>query len=245
MNGARVHPRACGGSRRREELAAKVAGTSPRVRGKPTSPARPPARSRYIPARAGEAERSACRRRRLQVHPRACGGSLDPFGDDGSRDGTSPRVRGKRCLTPGIRPTLRYIPARAGEALLSVGNRQLFGVHPRACGGSWYLVRANPCAPGTSPRVRGKPGPGDRVRGCRGYILARAGEARGRGRRRRPHEVHPRACGGSPSWLLPSAPGYGTSPRVRGKHDDSPVAAQYSGYIPARAGEASPGLPRP
>ena len=93
---ARVHPRACGGSRLARESQRVPVGTSPRVRGKRPSCARAGTRGGYIPARAGEAVDVGVGRQTMRVHPRACGGSRAAAKSNPNQTGTSPRVRGKR-----------------------------------------------------------------------------------------------------------------------------------------------------
>ena len=93
-----------------------ISGTSPRVRGKPPHVGQRLVQFRYIPACAGEAFFEAGPSGSFMVHPRVCGGSAL----DGKRiklpRGTSPRVRGKRSASFVTVPSLRYIPACAGEA---------------------------------------------------------------------------------------------------------------------------------
>ena len=236
-----VHPRACGGSRRIGASWAVAWGTSPRVRGKLGEGLAAVGAEGYIPARAGEAAVSALRGPSPGVHPRACGGSarVDRIGPDAW--GTSPRVRGKRRRRRRRRGWTRYIPARAGEASAAWSMWRLWGVHPRACGGS-PVFRANKSyISGTSPRVRGKPGAARPPPKGAGYIPARAGEALRRSRRTGRKRVHPRACGGSRRASLTGYPRPGTSPRVRGKRAAARCSFRASRYIPARAGEAGVG----
>ena len=90
------HPRACGANLSRQPPAPSVAGSSPRVRGKPVQPVDDVGGHRIIPARAGQTPpvRSGCRW--VADHPRACGANcyLLPVAIDVI--GSSPRVRGKR-----------------------------------------------------------------------------------------------------------------------------------------------------
>ena len=91
--------------------------------------------------------------------------------------GTSPRVRGKPHRRKRRRSVGRYIPASAGEAKSSAKPVLAGRVHPRECGGSSVPSNSRKDAPGTSPRVRGKPLSSIlSTRGIR-YIPASAGEA--------------------------------------------------------------------
>ena len=174
----------------------------------------------------------------MRVHPRACGGNGFYFAAPHLDKGPSPRVRGKRPgrdtghISPGPSPRVRgklplrasrvavigSIPARAGET--HFGQLQFLSqrVHPRACGGNPGARRCARAAAGPSPRVRGKPGPGDRDLGDGGSIPARAGETRWFRSR----------------WHLRST---GPSPRVRGKLRRCLSRDDVCGSIPARAGE--------
>ena len=236
-----VHPRACGGSNPSAKQGEIAPGTSPRVRGKRSPSGAVRVQIGYIPARAGEAPSGARIRRTPRVHPRACGGSGYQDGEEAGERGTSPRVRGKRRrLRRAGRPG-GYIPARAGEAALAGVTAGLFAVHPRACGGSPGRGPIRGGKSGTSPRVRGKLKPQARELEMLGYIPARAGEA---ARGRAPScgsRVHPRACGGSRHGKPDTVSPTGTSPRVRGKPSNVTRAPGTPRYIPARAGEASPG----
>ena len=132
-------------------------------------------------------------------------------------DGSSPRVRGKRCGAASVAPRVRIIPARAGQTPARPPSPSLCPDHPRACGANNALPDNPMSMYGSSPRVRGKPDQRrDPVRRER-IIPARAGQTcpRVRTRTRRP----------------------GSSPRVRGKRVcRSPLEEPYR-IIPARAGQ--------
>ena len=225
------------------------------------------ARSRFIPARAGN-------------------------GQDG---GSSPRVRGTEPFVAVRVASNRFIPARAGNGKQPADSRRS-GSSPRVRGtepagsrptsrGSSPRVRGTVFArdftsiAGSSPRVRGT---GSSVETAR-FIPARAGNG-APGARRHTSPVHPRACGERPerghdywrSSVHPRACGerasketaisIGSSPRVRGTAEregcacgergfdgssprvrgtelnSSPRAGNgtASGFIPARAGNGIP-----
>ena len=73
---AEVYPRVCGGTHHCEGVTTAFAGLSPRVRGNPLYRLRSGECRRSIPACAGEPEGGPVRRRRRQVYPRVCGGTL-------------------------------------------------------------------------------------------------------------------------------------------------------------------------
>ncbi len=111
---AAVHPRACGERPRGHRCGPFRNGSSPRMRGT-VVPATPPrARTRFIPAHAGNGPRQ----------------ELKYVGPEGS----SPRMRGTgvelRCRS--VRS--RFIPAHAGNGRGRRKGVAGIAVHPRACG---------------------------------------------------------------------------------------------------------------
>ena len=117
-SGARIrsgaHPRACGENPVGRSTAARWAGSSPRVRGKPPT---------FVTATA-----------LFRAHPRACGENLMTQSVATMPQGSSPRVRGKPpwqledLSVPGL------IPARAGKTADQVEAPVVVLAHPRACG---------------------------------------------------------------------------------------------------------------
>ena len=175
---------------------ASLDGSSPRVRGTLRVAFRAGASARFIPARAGNAR---ARRRRFNshpVHPRACGERSMRYLQQLAASGSSPRVRG--TIHNRINHVLRYrfIPARAGNALIRPTGAVGHSVHPRACGErhGFALIVA---------------------RGHR-FIPARAGNARAPVSSARHGAVHPRACGERRNRHAELVSQLGSSPRVRG-----------------------------
>ncbi len=236
--GRSVHPRACGERPQDELVVLADFGSSPRVRGTRSAPARRHRPRRFIPARAGNAGVPIGLPRRRAVHPRACGERWTLPPDEGQPAGSSPRVRG----TPGRRDRrarrMRFIPARAGNAAGCASTGARPAVHPRACGERVAQRGDDQREAGSSPRVRGTlPGrlPG---RGRIRFIPARAGNAIRPSMVRFHGSVHPRACGErtiAPTWTGLHT---GSSPRVRGTRDGVGAGHPSSRFIPARAGNA-------
>ncbi len=177
------------------------------------------ARSRFIPARAGNFSRVVCAKR--TVHPRACGERpLEDIEDRRFIPARAGNTRQWRRLTPGpgSSPRVRGTPGSRVRARISV--------HPRACGEHWHrerkvsravhpracgelTIKAGPSATGSSPRVRGTHfhmdscssvhprACGEHVCGLAAtelrFIPARAGNSRAAFNDHPP--VHPRACG--------------------------------------------------
>ena len=131
----------------------------------------------------------------MPVHPRGCG-------EYGSATHSSV-------------PTVRFIPAGAGNTYKARGGCFALSVHPRGCGE--YLLHEVTLhrGPGSSPRVRGilpaleygpeYAGSSPRVRGILltplgvlfegRFIPAGAGNTKGKQVGPLPHPVHPRGCG--------------------------------------------------
>ena len=133
-----VYPRVCGGTRTGRHYRAVRLGLSPRVRGNPPGPPRPPHTPRSIPACAGEPSRMTVSRMKLLVYPRVCGGTAC------------------RCLCHA--GPERSIPACAGEPLSRLRIRGRYEVYPRVCGGTQPQGGPKRRPKGLSPRVRGNPG---------------------------------------------------------------------------------------
>ena len=172
-------------------------GSSPRVRGKPA-------------LSEGGGSFSV-------AHPRACGENGGRHHAGAHGPGSSPRVRGKHEVLAGVRGDGRLIPARAGKTDFAAARPSATPAHPRACGEN-SLVRATSArSPGSSPRVRGKPGPRHPPAPSAGLIPARAGKTPPASPPIRSARAHPRACGENALEMVMLAVDAGSSPRVRGK----------------------------
>ena len=170
-------------------------GSSPRVRGKRGRVCRFVCSSRLIPARAGKTRAIAGSPVPTGAHPRACGENpvrppLRP-----RPLGSSPRVRGKRGSSRATDAAHRLIPARAGKTASSGAPPGSARAHPRACGENWAATDMGSSAPGSSPRVRGKPAPCAAPPAGGGLIPARAGKTSCASSTTRRTSAHPRACG--------------------------------------------------
>ena len=111
--------------------------------------------SGLIPACAGQTGFLVLVAKRWRAHPRVCGADLSNDLTNLSRDGSSPRVRGRpiagllRRWAGGAHPrvcgadqhglvvgddALGLIPACAGQTGLGRRSNQIDGAHPRVCG---------------------------------------------------------------------------------------------------------------
>ena len=231
------HPRACGANVVIGDGLIPVAGSSPRVRGKPAGHRRTECGSRIIPARAGQTSASHLCRWAGPDHPRACGANVNWLVAPSSMYGSSPRVRGKPSPTATTRARGRIIPARAGQTSPCCPHAIGSSDHPRACGANVVVSECHDCVSGSSPRVRGKRDVPVRIRVRARIIPARAGQTItgimlvvGRA-------DHPRACGANSANGANAVSHFGSSPRVRGKPADVERAPHAIRIIPARAGQ--------
>ena len=110
-----AHPRVCGENVISSLKLTVWLGSSPRVRGKPTSgrPRHPP--HRLIPACAGKTLKCRNEQRPKGAHPRVCGENCPPVRRSLGVQGSSPRVRGKPSPGHCRRSLGGLIPAYAGK----------------------------------------------------------------------------------------------------------------------------------
>ena len=235
----RAHPRACGENGGDDGGDLIPNGSSPRVRGKLVAAHRVRAVRGLIPARAGKTPWLGLRVSVSAAHPRACGENLTFVVRPRGREGSSPRVRGKRrCGWPtGWGP--RLIPARAGKTNGARGWSGGDWAHPRACGENRSTSHLPNVLGGSSPRVRGKRPLCLRPILRFGLIPARAGKTRAARCDRPRHWAHPRACGENIPGTTTTGNHAGSSPRVRGKPAVGAAHPDVDGLIPARAGKTS------
>ena len=212
-------------------------GSSPRVRGKPSTSTNCPTRGRLIPACAGKTSWSRGSDRPPGAHPRVCGENYIYTLIHYIYIGSSPRVRGKRIEEGAQGVVGGLIPACAGKTLLVGGVHRRVPAHPRVCGENGFHRGWSLGVSGSSPRVRGKL-VGHRPRRARpGLIPACAGKTDATMVSAVTVPAHPRVCGENSMDGLVVNRETGSSPRVRGKHADPRTARAVPGLIPACAGK--------
>ena len=129
-----VHPRVCGEHFIPENASTRPFGSSPRVRGTRLRLFFRTLLPGFIPACAGNTP-YPCRRTSLSaVHPRVCGEHYVGYVLTCPATGSSPRVRGTPCVSFKPYPLSRFIPACAGNTLITCPSLSLYPVHPRVCG---------------------------------------------------------------------------------------------------------------
>ena len=153
--------------------------------------------------------------------------------------GSSPRVRGKRCLFSDGEGVFRLIPAHAGKTQHACLCQAPTRAHPRACGENSRNSKGGTCTPGSSPRMRGKhrrtvwnvlPGR---------LIPAHAGKTNVQLLIVSVHWAHPRACGENFPGEYSEYSCEGSSPRMRGKQRRRWLPHLRRRLIPAHAGKTA------
>ena len=158
---AKVYPRVCGGNPAKHGAGWTHEGLSPRVRGKPAAAPISANPAGSIPACAGETGATAGAAACSKVYPRVCGGNAHSLTFGFSKNGLSPRVRGKQTRPQALPPPTGSIPACAGETSPRSTKPHTSLVYPRVCGGNGAFRLFRGASGGLSPRVRGKPGGAD------------------------------------------------------------------------------------
>ena len=137
------------------------------------------------------------------------------------------------------------IPAHAGLTKEDFAAARADEDHPRACGAHSSSQKFRAMPKGSSPRMRGSR---DVICGqaCRlGIIPAHAGLTCLTFFSIRPLRDHPRACGAHCIDYLTRRRVRGSSPRMRGSHDETDEWLADDRIIPAHAGLTAPALRRP
>ena len=150
------HPRVCGENSCLTGGTPAIGGTSPRMRGKRSLMLPCFFASRNIPAYAGKTALVESGDPLKMEHPRVCGENQGQAMPMPWNIGTSPRMRGKRCVLHPIITPRRNIPAYAGKTKRTPTVVTRPAEHPRVCGENPVDAHAVAAEDGTSPRMRGK-----------------------------------------------------------------------------------------
>ena len=196
---------------------------------------------RFIPASAGNTTPRIPSRTSRAVHPRVCGEHHSLPKDAIERGGSSPRLRGTRFSKRERISLRRFIPASAGNTLVSAQTSLPITVHPRVCGEHFDLLSRSKSHAGSSPRLRGTLRGVPRLNDSSRFIPASAGNTRPRGPSPRKGPVHPRVCGEHCSRNIRYKTSIGSSPRLRGTHRCRRARLRWPRFIPASAGNTAAG----
>ena len=191
-------------------------GSSPRMRGTPSGIQTLGTTVRIIPAYAGNTGSTREGRNQFGDHPRVCGEHLSNWLRTNASSGSSPRMRGTRCVQ--LRPCRQpgIIPAYAGNTSIEHRKRRWNWDHPRVCGEHMVSRSLAMASLGSSPRMRGtRRRSAIRTRTC-GIIPAYAGNTLLLSVAFVAMVDHPRVCGEHSAVKWIRAMWRGSSPRMRG-----------------------------
>ena len=146
-------------------------------------------------------------------------------------------MRGKPSSRSYRSRPLRIIPAHAGQTGPAPGRLDTESDHPRACGANLHTVTPRSNMPGSSPRMRGKPGRNRQGIRCQRIIPAHAGQTWTSVIDCSTRTDHPRACGANSEPLGVDDCLCGSSPRMRGKLWAEQTRKRSDRIIPAHAGQ--------
>ena len=195
-------------------------GSSPRLRGTLELGRNQARARRFIPTPAGNTVIAGTECIQMAVHPHACGEHW-------------PRTA-RALLMPGSSPRLRGTPETDGDATLASL------VHPHACGEHFPRLFEERPQSGSSPRLRGTLSAQSRAWLNDRFIPTPAGNTLASNSSGTSCTVHPHACGehnhGHPIYRSP----LGSSPRLRGTHEEPCSGVHGSRFIPTPAGNTRP-----
>ena len=173
------------------------------------------------------------------VHPRSRGEHNPTSSCSSARYGSSPLARGTRSRRVWRGRCQRFIPARAGNTIMSVWPIASSSVHPRSRGEHVVARTAPARTSGSSPLARGTLAVTlDNLSGQR-FIPARAGNTLFRRTWPTGRTVHPRSRGEHRRPPRPATTGTGSSPLARGTHHALRPELEGHRFIPARAGNTA------
>ncbi len=212
------------------------AGLSPLARGTRIRPMNFHLRLRFIPAGAGNTILSWLNRQAIAVYPRWRGEHMARGPGRGIESGLSPLARGTHTKSLSQLIVSRFIPADAGNTIVT-GRPTGFGtVYPRWRGEHESAAPPGVLRFGLSPLARGTRLRIVRSTFCSGFIPAGAGNTPPGGFRPGPAAVYPRWRGEHASGRISTRSGSGLSPLARGTHGPGTGPWNRKRFIPAGAG---------
>ena len=149
------HPRSCGEYHDWSRQTCHHRGSSPLMRGIPTSKLATLNVPRIIPAHAGNTTKFENGKLIMEDHPRSCGEYLDIDDLPVYLQGSSPLMRGILNRETVSQYESRIIPAHAGNTTQRPVDLIIFQDHPRSCGEYQAGAQAVRRIRGSSPLMRG------------------------------------------------------------------------------------------
>ena len=190
-----AHPRSRGENLAIVAALARVSGSSPLTRGKPSHVLHASAAIRLIPAHAGKTASRSIPHAYRRAHPRSRGENETHTLTTAEMPGSSPLTRGKRPARPQWARRARLIPAHAGKTSQAFTLPTAVAAHPRSRGeniDAWQLPERHV---GSSPLTRGKRCLPKTTSRRRRLIPAHAGKTARRTRCQTSSPAHPRSRG--------------------------------------------------
>ena len=213
------HLRVCGADHDRSSAQLGLRGSSPRVRSRRHHPRRPRRRGGIISACAEQTNWPDSRNRSARDHLRVCGADTDPQRSLRARQGSSPRVRSRRCEQSAPSLLAGIISACAEQTRSRRRPPRSSRDHLRVCGADDQLAQQYGQFLGSSPRVRSRPPIETRCRLRSGIISACAEQTAWRSPASSARSDHLRVCGADGRSVRFRGTGWGSSPRVRSRPD--------------------------
>ena len=149
-------------------------------------------------------------------------------------------MRGAHGHGPASASTAGNIPADAGSTVSDRPLNEVQKDHPRGCGEHSQGIMLDLRYGGSSPRMRGAPTTHDRNSTRRRIIPADAGSTFPMVLLNDSGRDHPRGCGEHLASLIRHMMPSGSSPRMRGAHQNAQGAGRERRIIPADAGSTFP-----
>ena len=232
----RAHPHVCGEHAKGHHWHAREKGSSPRMRGTPSSPWACRSLAGLIPTYAGNTTHSGRAHHSAWAHPHVCGEHVSDKVEKFSQEGSSPRMRGTRMLFTEKIISTGLIPTYAGN---TCGRSRVAGssrAHPHVCGEHFTL--SLPCMTrwGSSPRMRGTLHSTFAAEIAGGLIPTYAGNTNQSMTFCLLSGAHPHVCGEHSRVTVGRTHGMGSSPRMRGTRRCRCSRCACWGLIPTYAG---------
>ena len=213
-------------------------GLSPLARGTLPLVSCRPRKNRFIPAGAGNSNSYTDKSSKQTVYPRWRGKLPLRLMNDNKNGGLSPLARGTRSTITSKSAESRFIPAGAGNSVLSLPYIARISVYPRWRGELISLLEYMSCAHGLSPLARGTPRHAGRAAIPPRFIPAGAGNSFSSSSIAVVLTVYPRWRGELLIRSSYSAPLAGLSPLARGTRERGEIPAGRARFIPAGAGNS-------